>query len=136
MSALQHSEACVEETQAFDRKLKEWDAKWPNACKHCGGAGAWHSYGGREEPPDGGPCSECTEKGLCARCGQPGLTDEDRGDKSTGDGPCKLCGWDYDDVRPELDGPCACEEAAMEDAGRMDEDALRGRGHDDGAIGE
>jgi len=77
--------------------------EWPNHCAACRGWGvhSWNEfvpYGmGSAAMPMSEPCEGCAAAGNCARCGQPGLTSEDRGDETTGDGPCGFCGWNYDD---------------------------------------
>jgi hypothetical protein len=77
-------------------------AKWPNACKKCGGWGAHVFYeshglpGIAEQLSD--PCDDCTANDpvKCARCGAENTLSPD------GDGPCKACGWNYDDGAPEV----------------------------------
>lgn len=51
------------------------------------------------------PCDNCAAIGKCGRCGLAGLTSEERGDDTTGDGPCTFCGWNYDDGTAENDWP-------------------------------
>ncbi len=78
-----------------DAHNAEFSKLWPDHCKKCGGWGL-HSYtemhgfnhGSGEDFAD--PC-ECVESGKCARCGKPGLVEDD------GEGPCSFCGWNYDD---------------------------------------
>ena len=65
---------------------------WPPA--HGGISDGGLLSGSAYEPPDDEPC-EALEIGVCHRCGKPGL------DAETGEGPCKYCGWDYDDGLPE-----------------------------------
>lgn len=86
-----------------------WREQWPNHCKICHGAGMFVDY--YDPSPSGIAmgagsmesielCS-CTEHGLCARCMRLGLSCEDRGDSSTGEGPCLFCGWNYNDQEPQ-----------------------------------
>jgi hypothetical protein len=91
-----------------------WLARWPNHCKTCHGKGGHISWAD-EDSHDFEPCEDCALIGRCSRCGQPGLTSEDHGDDSTGEGPCKLCGWDYDDQEPEIFG-CVCPREGDADA--------------------
>ena len=51
-------------------------------------------------PDEFEPCPDCAERGLCAWCMRPSLTSEERGDDSTGDGPCRYCGWDSSRIGP------------------------------------
>jgi hypothetical protein len=105
---MRHSAQCIAAQKAQMDRISEWDRLWPDACKVCNSCGQFRyrearPYGStvaHEEFAD--PCEACTGRGVCARCGKPGLTCEDRGDTSTGDGPCKFCGWDYvEGGRPE-----------------------------------
>lgn len=118
MTQIKHTPECIAADAARSATFKAWVDRWPDACDNCGGHGAFHFHGDRYTPPYSDPCDTCTDKGLCARCGKPGLTSEERGDSSTGDGPCKECGWNYDDALPAMrEDPCACEEAYMRDEG-------------------
>ncbi len=115
---IEHHEECIASDAKRKAAFDAWHKRWPNACDDCGGAGGSSHGGSWDEPPSEEPCSTCTEKGICARCGEPGLTSEDRGDTSTGDGPCKACGWNYDDSEPaRREEPCACEEEYMQEEG-------------------
>ena len=89
----QHTPECLQRIQEWDQKIRDWEAKWPNYCRKCNGAG--HSFypATWEAPEESDPC-DCTYDGICARCGYKGLKED------TGDGPCTLCGWNYDDARP------------------------------------
>lgn len=87
-----------------------WSAKWPDACNECGGWGG-HTYSYDPSPPgvslapgsmsDFDPCEApgCVSEGFCARCGKPTLS-EIPGVFDEGQGPCKECGWNYDDGAP------------------------------------
>lgn len=119
MNKVKHTPECL----AADAKLRAvweaWTDAWPNACDYCKGHGVFFSGGGSfYDPPSMDPCDMCTDKGICARCGSPDLTSEERGDSSTGEGPCKACGWNYNDAEPELrQEPCSCEEEYMQEEG-------------------
>jgi hypothetical protein len=74
---------------------ERWKKQWPNHCSKCcgwGGTGYTEmhgfTYGAGEQMFD--PC-DCTIEGKCPRCGKKGLTPDE------GEGPCKHCGWNYDD---------------------------------------
>jgi hypothetical protein len=100
-----HTLECIARTVQSRREQEAWTSLWPDYCKTCNGQGVFteafdpHSGGSSLELTD--PCPDCTGKGICARCGQPGL------DKDTGQGPCSCCGWNYDDWLPELSF-CLC----------------------------
>lgn len=99
---MSHSSACQAAIDARIIEIAAWAARWPNHCWSCQGTGVSVSpgcsvpYGETSVslPDSIDPCPDCSVAGLCPRCGQPGLTSEDRGDDTTGDGPCKVCGWD------------------------------------------
>lgn len=103
---------CIENTKRYEKLLAEWTERWPKHCKNCAG---WGGFSSSFDPSPAGvslssgtmedaePCPECTEKGVCARCGAKGLNPE------TGEGPCSLCGWDYDDGEPSKP-ECFCWE--------------------------
>lgn len=110
-----HTPECLAYQQECQAEAHAYDLAWPGSCPRCGGGGEFV-----ELDPDAGymgePCPDCTEQGRCARCGEPGLTSEDRGDPTTGDGPCSACGWNYDSCRPyQFDGYCDCEERKEEE---------------------
>ncbi|WP_422928596.1 hypothetical protein [Singulisphaera sp. PoT] len=99
-------------------EIAAWDARWPNHCKACGGTGGSSSA---YDPSPAGvslspghfydfePCEACAGSGICPRCGTAGLTSEERGDDSTGDGPCSACGWNGSRDMPPADPECWCE---------------------------
>lgn len=71
---------------------EQWVAKWPNYCKSCCGWGGskftqHHDSGPGEQMFD---LCEALPATQCHRCGEQGLDSE-------GNGPCKSCGWDFDD---------------------------------------
>jgi hypothetical protein len=82
-----------------------YESQWPNYCRRCGGWGGstfdqGHPYGATTAYETlFEPCEFCTEDLICARCGEPGLGED-------ADGPCKFCGWNYDDgIIPPGDAP-------------------------------
>lgn len=85
-----------------ERTRKEadaWAAKWPHHCKKCNGWGGssftemhGFTHGSGEVLFD--VCDD-GEPTLCHRCGAHGMQED-------GTGPCKECGWNYDDGMPEV----------------------------------
>jgi len=75
---LKHSKTCQERMDAIAAAIAAYDAKWPAACKKCGGVGeqterydpspAGVHMGGGGYMEDTGPCPECFEEGKCPRC--------------------------------------------------------------------
>ena len=83
-----------------EEQNEEFRKKWPDHCTKCGGWGLdsftemhGFNHGCGEEITD--PC-ECTENGQCARCGEENALGEEC------EGPCKFCGWNYDDGIAQL----------------------------------
>lgn len=88
-----------EAAEQVKKDAEQWKQKWPNYCVHCNGWGGssytemhGFNYGSGETFCD--PC-EHLELTICHRCGEHGLTED-------GGGPCKHCGWNYDDGLPEF----------------------------------
>ncbi len=81
----------------------EWREKWPQHCKACHGWGGSsytqsHPYGmGSAHETLFDPCEATERPETCHRCGVDGLDGD-------GNGPCKHCGWNYDDGDPEHGG--------------------------------
>jgi len=106
---LDEAAAQVERENTLDREIfektkqaaAEWVLKWPNHCKACGGWGGStflqsHPYGmGSASESLFEQCSAIEKYETCHRCGQDGLTED-------GNGPCRFCGWDYDDGSPQV----------------------------------
>ncbi len=78
----------------------DWAAKWPDHCKKCGGWGMHTAYDSVPygstyvNMPTSEACDAYEDEKTCHRCGKPGLQAE------TAEGPCFLCGWNYDDGMP------------------------------------
>ena len=104
----QHTQDCQNYMKAQQKLQEDWLATYPYYCKPCFGLGQVIEHNYPFEPDWAEPCSACTEKGLCPRCGQAGLTSdpEDLGIE-VGVGPCTYCGWDYDDGLP-YGAECIC----------------------------
>lgn len=96
-----HTAECLSFSSTMQAQYDAWIARWPLYCTNCHG---WGAVG------EDCACEDCVDEGKCPRCGEPGLTSEGRGDDTTGEGPCKSCGWNYDDGRPEPGPYCACPE--------------------------
>jgi len=111
-----HSQECIDKQAALQKAIADWKQRWPNHCDNCLGAGAFVVPGDWWTPDMQEPCGVCSDQGRCARCGEEGLTSEERGDVTTGEGPCRSCSWNYDDECPSIDGPCACELAEEDES--------------------
>lgn len=114
-----HTKECIERSRKITKECARWVADHPKHCKTCSGRGDFTSPGSMVPygstfvhlPDDVEPCEQCSGKGICPWCGEPGLTSEDRGDESTGDGPCKACGYDpLKDWAPDGECDCICQE--------------------------
>lgn len=103
---MEHDAQCVRCADERGSLIAAYAETWPRHCQRCKGRGAFGHTDMQTGFPDVELCPVCAETGTCARCGEQGLTSEDRGDDSTGDGPCKACGWNYDDAAPP---PWECE---------------------------
>lgn len=97
-----HTLECQAKEAEARRATIAWCERWPNHCPTCTGAGVvgWYE---NQAPLGSGqvwnehleePCPACTAEGKCARCGKMGL------DPETSEGPCRACGWNYDDACP------------------------------------
>lgn len=62
----------------------EWRERWPNHCSHCGGFG---ESSGPRLSYDWEPCG-CVLDGVCPRCGDGNLGDDDKV-------PCSSCRWNW-----------------------------------------
>lgn len=108
---MNHTPECQKRQDEISKQIAAWKAAYPNHCQKCLGSGGETYYQsvpygmGSTQMPIYEPC-DCTTEGKCARCGELGLTSEERGDESTGDGPCKFCQWNYDDCLPTHE--CVC----------------------------
>jgi hypothetical protein len=91
------NEAEAEQLERIGREFTEyaatanaaWRQRWPNHCQACGGWGSI-PFAQHEAEILSVPC-EALEPGACHRCGQDGL------DPESGGGPCRACGWNFDD---------------------------------------
>jgi len=97
------NEEIAADKEAYEKTMQAaatWRARWPNHCKACGGWGGTtfnqtHPYGStttQEQIHD--PCEATASVETCHRCGHDGLD-------ADGNGPCKHCGWNYDDGEPQ-----------------------------------
>jgi hypothetical protein len=95
LEAEQEAQYLEEYYSEVEKHNDDFRKKWPNHCTKCGGWGMHEfvemhgfNHGCGEHMAD--PC-ECTEEGKCARCGKENALGEEC------EGPCKFCGWNYDD---------------------------------------
>lgn len=120
-----HTDKCLEWQFKLEKEVKEFDLKYPHACKACGGAGEL-TYSENQSPIGSGErwmeqmtdcCSTCVEKGICPLCGTTTLYEVDNG--ADYDWRCDECHWSEQsstkEVRPwEFDGDCDCYEKWLE----------------------
>lgn len=119
MTDIQHTQGCIEQGIRRAIEITAWKEKWPSHCKSCGG---WGGIGSTFDPSPAGvslspgvmydwdPCEQCSNEGICGRCGE--ATD------TFGDAPCQHCGWnwgqgDQDGCPPEH--KCYCWENELDD---------------------
>lgn len=85
--------------EQVEAAAQAWRRAWSRHCAACGGWGGssfteMHGFRGGSGEQMFDPCGAFPNAATCHRCGQDGLGED-------GDGPCKHCGWDYDDEMPE-----------------------------------
>jgi hypothetical protein len=120
----QHTAHCIQETARSNQAIEAYKRAWPNYCQHCNGEGVITTY---EDPSPPGvalgsgfyrfddPCEQCTEKGLCPRCGSVAWHIVDP--TEIPEIPCTTCGWSWGknegDVMP-APYECSCYELAAQ----------------------
>jgi hypothetical protein len=78
-----------------NRRATEWETRFPNHCRHCGGWGGfagWQSvpYGSTSAYlPDYDTCLHCVEENRCPRCFEEVKIWEEDTDQH-----CPYCDWD------------------------------------------
>jgi len=109
---MKHTTKCIIVTETINKEIEFFGKRHPNYCRTCGGQGShtyWENVAG-----DGGShmqmaesCPDCTEKGICPRCGKTSLNEECDS--------CTNCAWMYKtiDVCPESH-ECYCWEEDYE----------------------
>jgi hypothetical protein len=91
----------------IQRGAELWKKRWPNHCRHCGGwggtsypaTGPSYSCGGEPGGFDLCEAEPFCSQNLCHRCG--GYLDTPNEDVCE-TGPCRECGWNYDDGVPGI----------------------------------
>jgi len=110
---MNHTKSCQAHTERVNQAIAEYEAKWPDHCRKCNGAGLLVSY--QSVPYGMGStnmevddyCSTCIEEGKCPRCGKTVFSEEDFDGEILS---CSQCGWDESvGGCPELDD-CGCWE--------------------------
>lgn len=129
MAEIVHTPQCLES----QRRLAEYDAKWPNACKHCAGTGLVHAPGdfvpygstSAQLPGCDEPC-RCEEAHQCPRCGAARVWHDDGNPNKdhAGEGwhepcpqcgfKCIACGFEGDEGRPDHECYCWVEQERRE----------------------
>jgi len=121
-----HTIECEENAVKANLDREIWEARWPNYCRTCEGAGA--SFESYDPSPAGvslspgtmtdvSICPDCAEKGICSRCGKQAW-DPEKDDCSP---PCPHCGWDGKDCLPAAP-ECLCDFMTPEEAYPFGED--------------
>ena len=94
-----HDASCIKKYKDCKKALAEYEAKWPDYCRKCNGAG-FKDVTENQSPMSSGhywpyttsePCQECTNKFKCARC-QGELPDYE---DTVVLHPCPHCGWNW-----------------------------------------
>lgn len=99
---MEHHKECDDNHREYERLLKEFEDKYPNYCRKCGGYGGFHDYGGYWEPPSFDEC-ECLSSGHCPQCGKPTFTEGDEEE-------CSACGWNMENPNTAPEPPeCWCD---------------------------
>lgn len=105
-----HTAECLAFQERVNKAHDEYEAQWPNHCRHCNGWGGFAQYNYPREPDDFESCGDCIDKGICPRCGQQAWSDEDLFNNDVL--VCPHCGWkdgNLDSGCPEgFDGMCDC----------------------------
>jgi hypothetical protein len=88
---IEQAEREAHELSEYTRQANQaWRDRWPAFCRVCSGWGGTPSDPLHPAESSWTPC-EALPPEVCHRCGFAGLTLE------SGDGPCRFCGWSYDD---------------------------------------
>lgn len=98
LDVMEQEAELAEMQKKCDEHNAEWVKKWPNYCKTCKGWGGFgytqsHGPGLNEQMFD--VCDAPEKSETCHRCGQDGLD-------ADANGPCKHCGWNFDDGLQEV----------------------------------
>lgn len=108
---VQHQPACVAYRARQETARVAYVATYPTYCRSCGGVGGssyTENVGERNYPINEtffDTCADCTDKGICARCGEHVAADVDYSIEH----PCSSCGFatERDGGIPIVD--CICD---------------------------
>lgn len=96
-----HSPKCITVHERWKELVAEFEAKHPDYCRHCGGAGyfveLFKPAPGSGYLEDVYPCQKCEDIGKCALCGADLAEDSCE----------RVCGCSYDDFLP-TEPECFC----------------------------
>ena len=91
-----HTSDCLKSNLKYEEFYKDWIHRYPNYCASCGGWGATVvvgcsvPYGNTSVnlPDEVDICPDCLEQGICPRCGEHSMVDQDSDAEH-----CTSCGW-------------------------------------------
>jgi len=89
---MHHTEECSRYQVKIANAQANYDARFPNYCRKCYGAGLFQFYGDFYEPPSEDPCSACYGNLICPRCGVTGWLTPEEDEVGV---PCWNCGWSW-----------------------------------------
>ena len=97
----QEYESYDEQERKREESIQAFKAQWPKVCMKCGGLGGFE-YMFKPAPGPGylmdfEPCPECSDKGICPRCGT-----ENYEEWVQDEVPCPVCSWNWG----ENEGDC------------------------------
>ena len=86
------------EPDLLEQEIRQANAAWADRWrKHCTACNGWGGFSAPLADARSGGFAWCTALGAgqCHRCGEHGLSAE-------GEGPCSVCGWNYDNGMEDL----------------------------------
>ena len=108
---MKHHPDCVKAEVRYKETLAEYEHQWPHYCTSCGGWGGYSvagcsvPYGSTyvNLPDETEVCPDCLEEGICPRCGERTMVDQDSDAEH-----CTSCGWNWDEGGAPFPVECYC----------------------------